>query len=454
MKILKAIKIFFRNLFKIIDRKIVVPLTKVILKITKLFDSSGKKIENWLSKSNTLLFVSLALAILIFIVIDQKTINFNKSSAEVLRSQPVTAIYNEEAYVVVGLPETVDITLIGNKTDLFIAKQAPSYDIRMDLTGLKPGQHKVNIKYNQSNLNLEYMVNPSVATVTIYNKISETRSLSVDVLNADKLQSNLIIDNVKVDSDKVIIKGAEHQLEQVATVKALVDINNLVNPEVGTMTLKDIPLKAYDHNGDVVDVETVPNKISAEVLISSPSKELPIKVIPKGEVTFGKAISTLELSVNKVTVYGSREVLDELNYLPLEIDVDGLKTNKETKVELVKPVGIKSMSVSNVTVSITLDTVTEKDIENVKVVSRNLPEGYSASAVSASDGVVTVNVKGVKSVLDEITADDVVAYVDLSKVTLTKNEEVFEVDVVIESTDTRVQYLSKTKKVKVRIMKK
>jgi hypothetical protein len=52
------------------------------------------------------------------------------------------------------------------------------------------------------------------------------------------------------------------------------------------------------------------------------------------------------------------------------------------------------------------------------------------------------------------TIDDVVAYVDLSKVTLTKNEEVFEVDVVIESTDTRVQYLSKTKKVKVRIMKK
>ena len=450
MKILKAIRTFFRNLFKIIDKKIIVPITKLVLKITDGFDTSSKKIENWLSKSNTLLFVSLALSILIFVIIDQKVVGFTKSSAEVLRSQPVTAIYNEEAYVVVGLPETVDITLIGNKTDLFIAKQSPSYDIRIDLTGLKPGQHKVNIKYNQSNLNLEYMVNPSVATVTIYDKVSETRSLSVDVLNSDKLNSTLIIDSVKVDSDKVIIKGAEHQLEQVATVKALVDINNLVNPEVGTMILKDIPLKAYDENGNVVDVETVPNKISAEVVISSPSKEVPIKIIPKGEVTFGKAISSMDVSINKVIVYGPKDVLENLNYIPLEIDVDGLKSNKQTKVELDKPVGIKSMSVTNVTVSITLDTVTEKDIEGVKVVSRNLTEGYNASATSASDGAVTVNVKGVESVLKDINAENIVAYVDLTGLT----EGTHEVDVIIDSTDSRVQYLSKTKKVKVRIMKK
>lgn len=450
MKILRAIRTFFRNLWKIIDRKIIIPATKLVLKITKKFDHSGKRIENWLSKSNTLLFLSLIMAVIVFVVIDQKIVTFTKSSAEVLRSQPVTAIYNEEAYVVEGLPESVDITLIGNKTDLFIAKQSPSYDIRIDLTGLKPGQHKVNIKYNQATTNLEYMVNPSVATVYIYDKVSETRSLSVDILNQDKLDSKLVIDDVKIDNDKVVIKGAEHQLKEVATVKALVDINNLVNPEVGTVTLKDIPLKAYDEKGNVVDVEIVPSTISADVVISSPSKEVPIKVIPKGDVTFGKAISSLEVSTNKVTVYGPQSVLDELNYLPLEIDVTGLKTNRQSKVELVKPVGIKSMSVNNVTVSITLDTVTEKDVENVKVISRNLADGYSASAVSAADGSVTVNLKGVASVLKDITADDIVAYVDLNGLT----EGVHEVDVVIETTDTKIQYLSKTKKVSVRIAKK
>jgi len=294
------------------------------------------------------------------------------------------------------------------------------------------------------------MVNPSVATVYIYDKISETKSLSIDLLNQDNLDSTLIIDDVQIDSDKVVIKGAEHQLKEVATVKALIDVNNLVNPEIGTTTLKDIPLKAYDENGNVVDIEIVPSKISADLVISSPSKELPIKVIPKGDVAFGKAINTLEVSVNKVTVYGSKDVLENLNYLPLEIDVSGLKENKQTKIELVKPVGIKSMSVNMVTLSITLDNVTEKDIENVKVVSRNLADGYSVSAVSVSDGAVTVNLKGVESILKDITSDDIIAYVDLTGL----KEGTHEVDVVIETTDTRIQYLSKTKKVNVRIIKK
>lgn len=450
MKILRTIKNFFQRIWKFIDHKIVVPTTKLVLKITGGFNKSGKKIENWLSKSNTLLFVSLFLAILVFVIIDQKIVTFTKSSAEVLRSQPVTAIYNEEAYVVEGLPETVDITLIGNKTDLFIAKQSPSYDIRIDLTGLKPGSHKVNIKYNQATTNLEYMVNPSVVPVYIYDKVSETRSLSVDILNQDKLDSKLIIDDIKIKSDKVIIKGAEHQLKQVSTVKALVDINNIVNPEVGTTKLKDIPLKAYDDKGNVVDVEIVPSKISADIVITSPSKEVPIKVVPNGDVAFGKAISSLEVSTSKVRIYGPQNVLDELNYLPLEINVNGLKSNRQTKVELVKPVGIKSMSINNVTVTISLDSVTEKDIANVKVVSRNLADGYSVTAASANDGAVTVNLKGVDSVIKKITADDIIAYVDLKNLT----EGTHEVDIIIEASDPRIQYLSKTKKVTVRIVKK
>ena len=77
----------------------------------------------------------------------QKIIVFNENSAEILKSQPVTAIYNEEAYVIEGLPETVDITLIGSKTDLYIAKQSVAHEVRVDLTGLKPGQHKINIKF-------------------------------------------------------------------------------------------------------------------------------------------------------------------------------------------------------------------------------------------------------------------------------------------------------------------
>lgn len=448
-KILKAIKNFFLVIWRFVDRKVILPITKLILKLTGKFDNSGKFFENWLSKRNTLLFVSLALAVLAFIVIDLKIVTFSKNSAEVLRSLPVTAIYNEEAYVVEGLPETVDITLIGSKTDLFIAKQMSSYDVTVDLTGLKPGQHKVTIKYNQSLTDLEYMVNPSTVNVVIYDKVSQTKSLSVDVLNKDKLDSKLVIGSTSIESDKVIIKGADEQLKQVATVKALFDVESLVSQTVGTFTVKDVPLKAYDSSGNVVDVEIVPSKIDVTVTITSPNKEIPIKIIPTGNVAFGKAISSLEANVSKVTVYGSQETLDALNYITLDVDVTDLKANKEYKLDLTKPVGITYMSINSVTVTITLGTVSERDITGVRVVTRNLESGYSVSATSESSATVTVNLKGVASVIDSITSDDIVAYVDLTGLSAGTHE----VEVVIEGSDSRIQYLSKTKKVTLTITK-
>ena len=121
--IIKKTKKFFKSIWKFIDKRIVLPITKFLLKFDNGKDSSGKQFENLLSKKNTLLFISLFFALVTFIIIDQKIVTFSKNSAEVLRSLPVTAIYNEEAYVAEGLPSTVDITLIGSKTDLFIAKQ-------------------------------------------------------------------------------------------------------------------------------------------------------------------------------------------------------------------------------------------------------------------------------------------------------------------------------------------
>lgn len=449
-KILKAFKNFFGTIGIFIDKKIVVPITKIIVGISSKFDKSGKKFENWLSKSNTLLFVSLFLAIGIFIVIDQKILVFANNSAEVIKNQPVNVIYNEEAYVVEGLPETVDITLVGNKTDLYIAKQSSSHDVTVDLSGLTAGTHRVNIEYNQNAGSIDYMVNPSVATVIIYPKVSETRTLSVDMLNQDSLDPKLVIEKVDYDTDKVVIKGAEHQLKEVAEVKALIDIKNLVSQEVGKQTLKDVQLKPYDINGNVVDVEVVPNKIDVNLEITSPSKELPIKIIPKGEVNFGLAISAINISETKVTAYGSAETLASLKYIPIEIDVTGLKENKEYNKELSKPVGVRSLSVSNVTVNVSLDSVSSKDIDDVNIEYKNLNSSYTVQGTSKTATKVTVNLKGVKSVIDSITSDDLSAYIDLGGY----GEGEYEVPVKVSGSDSKVTYTSKTKKVKIKVVKK
>ena len=449
-KIIKGIGNFFHKIWSFFDKKIIIPITKLILKITEKFDKSSKKFENWLSKTSTLLFISLIISIVVFIIVDQKMLFFSESSAEILKSQPIEVIMNEEAYVVEGLPETVDITLVGRKADLYFAKQSPSHEVVVDLTGLKPGTHKVNIKYNQALASIDYNVNPSTATVIIYPKISETRTLTYDLLNQDSLDSKLVIDKVSISTDKVVIKGADYQLKKVATVKALIDINNLVKQEVGTITMNDVQLKAYDENGNVVDVEIVPDKVNADITITSPSKELPIKVVPVGTVSFGKAISSIDVSETNVIVYGDEQILNSLTYIPVEIDVNDLNSNKQYKLELEKPVGIKNMSVNNITINVGLDNSTSKELSGIDIKYRNLADGYNVQGVTANDTSVSVTLKGVESVIKNIKTDDVTAYLDLTGL----GEGVHEVDVLVTGDDVKVEYVVKTKKVNVKITRK
>ena len=433
-----------------IDKRIVTPITKLFVNFTTKYGDSGKKIEKVLTKPNTLIFVSLFLSILIFIVIDQRIITFTDNTAEVLKDRKIKVIYNEEKYVVEGLPDKVDITLIGSKTDLYIAKQSASDYVTVDLSGLKPGTHKVSIEYNQNNSSIDYTVNPSTVTVIIHEKVSETRTLSVDLLNKDSLDSKLVVDKTDYSTDKIVIKGSEAQLKKVVAVKALVDLNNIPEQAAGTYTLNEVPLKAYDVNGEVIDVEIVPSTLSVDVTLASPSKEVPIKVIPKGEVASSYAISSISTSETKVTVYGNSEALASLNYIPVYIDVNGLKENKTYKVEIEKPVGIKSLSVNNITVSLSLGTVSTKKIDGVSIEPINLDSNYTVQGMNESATKVSVTIRGDQNVINTITSDDITAYIDLEG--LTEGEH--DVEVKVEGTDNKVQYTSMTKKVKIKISKK
>lgn len=453
-KIINAIKSFFASIWKIIDKIIVVPITKLVLFINKKLTNSSKMFENWLSKKTTLLFISLIFAVIMFIMVDQKIIFYSESSAEVLSGQKVTAVYNSEAYVIEGLPETVDIVLIGNKADLYIAKQSVMGNVVVDLTrfsGTIEGVTKdVNIEYNRGLSAVEYKVNPSTVSVTIYKKDSLATTMTPEILNSSHLNEKVSIENVSIDNNNVIIKGARKYIKEVAVVKALVDVDKLAVQQEGTQTLENVPLRAYDKDGNIVDVELVPSTTNVKVSMSESKKLVPIKVIPEGEVAFGFAISTIELSEKEVWVYGSKDELKDISYIPININVSQLSENKEYKMELVKPVGVKTMSVNNVNVTINVDTVATKDIEGVTINGINVGEGLKATATSREEGNITVTIKGVNSVIENITKEDIIAFVDLDGLGVGTHN----VQVQIEKSDVKIEYVPKKATVSIQITSK
>ena len=446
-RISKSIKAFFRHILSFFDKWLITPITKLMLKIANFFKDNTKNLDRIASKKSTLIIVSLILAFGVFVIVDQESNVMIDQYAEVLYDEPVTAVYNEELYVVEGLPETVDITLIGQRRHIFLAKQAPSKGVTVDLTGLKPGNHKVTLNYSQRLKSLDYRLDPSEVTVTIYEKVSATKSLTVDILHQDELDSKLYIDNVELDRTDVIIKGAQYKLDKVATVRALVDVEEINKPKAGEITLKDVPLVAYDEEGQRGDVEIVPSTVDAKLTITSPSKEIPVKVVPTGKLAFGKSIESINTSVSTVTVYGQQDAIDKIEELEVEVDVKGLDKDKKFTVTLKKPKGITEISEKTITVDVKVANSTTKEFTVNTIEFRNLADGLSVQALSAADTTVTVSVSGSSDIVDKLDASSIVAYVDLKDYGVGEHE----VEVHVEKSDLKLTYTPKTKKIRVRI---
>ena len=450
-KIIRKIGRLFHHIGLFFDKWLITPITKLILIVMNFFKNNSKNIDRFAGRKSTLLIISMILAFIVFVWTDKESNIMIDQYAEILSDQQVTAVYNEELYVVEGLPDTVDITLVGQRRHIFLAKQSPAKGVSVDLTGLKPGNHKVTLKYTQRLKSLDYKLDPENVTVTIYEKVSDTRTLTYDVLHKDNLDKKLYISDIELDRTDVIVKGAEYKLKQVASVKALVDVNEIPNPKAGEIELKDVPLVAYDTDGKILDdVEIVPKTVKAKLTITSPSKEVPIKVVPKGDLAFGRSIKSMVLSSTLVTIYGEQSAVDEIEQLEVEIDTKGLAKDKEYHVTLKKPSGITELSTKTLTIKLTLEDSITKEFENIAIQFKNLGNNYKVQALTDDDRQVTVVVSGSSDVVKKVEATSIKPYIDLKDYGVGTHE----VEVQVSGDDLKLNYESKTKKVKIVITKK
>ena len=450
-KILKPFIAIFKGIYKIIDVLLVTPISKLIYRIGSSKKNSSGKLEKILNRPIVLLYISLFCAIGVFMLVDKKVLTLVDNEAEIITDQPVNIIYNEENYVVEGVPETVDITLIGSKSNLYLAKQIGDHQVVLDLTNYTPGTYKVKLKYNHSMNNVSYKLDPSTVSIKISEKESQVFNLTYDLMNENKLDKKLSISSIKLDKSEVIVKGSKETLETISNVKALIDVSKAGLSNKGEYDVDSITLVAYDNNGNKVkNVEMVPNKLTAKVKVDSYSVELPVKVVTTGNITTGNALSSIVSSVNKVTVYGDQEVLDKLTAIEAPIDISGLNSDKTFNgVNLTKPAGVRYMSDTTTSVTVTLDTESSKEFTGISVTSINLADGYSASALTESDRTISVIVKGVSSALENLDASKINAYVDLSGYTVGTHQ----VEVKLETDDSRFTLVSTTSKVNIKITK-
>jgi YbbR domain-containing protein len=352
------------------------------------------------------------MAILIFLFVDSKAVNLVETESEILANQPVKIIYNKEKYVVEGVPKKVDVILIGRKSDLYLAKQLDDHEIVLDLSDYKTGEYNVKLKYNHSVESVTYKLDPATITVKISEKVSDVEPLTYDLLNQNKLDKKLSVSKVVLDTSEVIAKSSQENLNKIATVKALIDTSKITLKESGTQTLEDVELVAYDDAGNRLEhVEIVPSKISAQVTIDSYHVTLPVKTVVTGTMASGKAIASITSSVKNVDVYGEKDILDKLTEVEAKVDVEGLSSNKQLSVDLVKVNGVRYMTETKTNINITVGDEAQREVSGIIVSANNTGSGLTAQA-SASEREISVILKGTQDAINSVT--EIYASVDLT----------------------------------------
>ena len=452
------IKKLFRGIYKIIDKIIVVPISRTVYYFNKKLKKGQGKLDRVLNRPHFLVYLSLAIAVILFLLIDSKVISLVENEAEVITNIPVIVKYNEEAYVVEGVPETVDITITGRKSDIYLAKQLGEYEVILDLAdyGASNTPHKVYFTYSKSINSLNYKLDPSYVQVTIKNKESQVKSLTYDLLNINALDSKLSVKSVTLNKSEVVVKGGSDTLSEIATVKALIDLAKQNFNESGTVDVNNVELVAYDAKGDrIKNVEIVPSTISATVVLESYSKTVPVVVNTTGELAPGKAIASILINGNSsysLTIYGDKSEIEGIESVPVTINVDGLgaENTKTYPVKITKPNGVRNMSNDSITIAATFGEEIQSTVDITKNIEpRNLSDNLKVTIGAGQE--ITVQAKGVKSVIDSLSQKDnkVNAYVDLTGLGVGEHE----VDVKIDNNNPLLKFIVSSK-LKIRISEK
>ena len=200
-------------------------------------------------------------------------------------------------------------------------------------------------------------------------------------------------------------------------------------------------MKAYDTNGNVInEVEIVPNTIGASISFSTYKATVPLVVSTTGDLVAGKAISSITINGKTnytVDIYGEKEAIDKITSVPVSIDINGRGNGgaQTYTATINKPNGVRSISERDVKIVVTFGEEKQKSIEINDIRPLNLGSGLNVNRVNADP--ISIQVKGVQSVIDSITPESISAYIDLNNY----GPGNYSVDIHVDGSDPRVKYV-------------
>jgi|GEM_PF-3081914 len=415
--------------------------------IKRIFSVFGLIIDKSINSKSALKVIALALAVLLYIFVvevpEERKITGNP---ELIRDIPVEISNPDELHVVEGLPDSADMLLVGTQADLLRAVNLKDYRVYIDLDGLGPGTHEVELGYSNIVKDINVTLTPAKVTLQIFKKVTDSLTLTTDPINLDKKDPKLVLNNIKLDTSEVTVRGADYQVEKIVGIKALIDASQIKN--TGEVVLEDNQIIAYDAKGMPVEVEIYPKTVSATVEVTAPSKQLKVNVVTTGELPSGFAVEDFKPNPEFVTVYAPQDILDSLVTYDVLVDLSEFEVDNDLKdvvkqFTVEKPADVNQVLEEIISVTTSFSSETEVIIESVTISGVNVPDGLKVSGKTPEDVSVDVKVSGSSTILNDLTKDDIEVEVDLTDLEAGEHQ----VELTIKVKDSRVTYELQKEKV-------
>ncbi|MCQ2969771.1 MAG: CdaR family protein [Clostridium sp.] len=367
---------------------------KIIVQIISLFTSIGL----WLYVTNTENPI--------------RTVEVNKVPVQLLNANDLS---DQGMALVPSQNIYVDLKVEGYSQDVYKLNK-DDFSIKIDLAeyALKIGNNLIPITIvdTPSNVTVKNTSN-LVATVKIEEIIEKDFRVESRIDVAAKV--NYYVAEPEIETETVTVTGPNSLVSQVNELVLLGQEDN-----VSEDIVKNYEVIPIDNNGKKVEgVKLSTEKVRVTIKVNA-GKSVPIKVRTSGSTNKNINITSIELSQNYVELTGPQSILDNINEIYTDtIDLSKIVKNSNNEVALIFPSDVEKVSISHITVSIKVEEVKEEENEitaefEVEYTTTGLEKEFNMTVLSNK---VKVVLSGIKSKLDSVSIENIVANIDLSSIT-------------------------------------
>lgn len=412
--------------------------TKTLDKVGRFYNYINQTLDRILSSKMSIMILSCVMAGFLFYSIAGKDIITSPTSGTTIENVPILVENLNPDYELTGVPQTATVGLIGPSLDIYKTNFIKDYEVYLDLTDYETGEYTVNLKSRNFPDTLTVMLVPSTLKIKLSPKEDVNYDLGYRFINEDKLDSKYSVSVDEIALNSVKVRASQETLQKIERIDACIDVS-----EKTEAFEQDATIKAYDSNGDEIQVEISPKTVHVKCGVASYSKTVPIQVHYIGDLSSGYQVSRCSLSQNEVKIYGLEENIKDISYVNVDININDLKSSTTmTNVALKKETGINKFSSDTIDVTLEIEKVITKRIDKVPIKVLNNTKNYKVSFAGEGQ-YASVSVTGTETKLATLTVDNIQASIDIDGLNVGTRQ--VSVKAVADDEQLKIELLSSSK---------